>query len=891
MAPPPARFASAYGYAQTPANMTAPSPATEISADDFNRAWRDAPLNQPQQLYMPNSGRYEAVPEGRRRMSKNEQNFRAPAVLQRPSQSDPHAPAEPSAAFQTHRTSADVTRRRASSTISGGSGQFARRMSIKSGDAVTPVFDSQPPPQPQLRPSSQDGPGEAGPTPTAYHARGSTVDSGTGPIPAQYDIEAQREKQRAEMKQRIELARKRKEEEQAKEEAEKQERIKQKLASLAPLPQSENPAVTLPEPRTPAMAEHDTKKPLEPSTNVTSSPPKPPQPLATGAPQQYGMMKVHPMDTVSKYGAHSTASLNKSRDSHDDAVRPAQPSSANGRPSTDNRRQLGSDTLTAPEPSPKLSKPLSAGADARNGWGDLPDQRAPHSSNLWGMPSNKALGNGTFDQTLAGYAPQDLSRASSTAQGWIGGRTPTSGRSPQPQYVSQHVPENRAQLPPSLISPEATPLAADSEADNLFPTVRPAPIGPPPTHPHYQQLQVNGVPQTPQMNGAVAAWNNFHQVAGQQERSETEKYQRDLATRREEETRTGVRQAPQYTFNETWKQVQVGDQAGQRQVAGVTTAAASFGAVGQPTRGSRFFPQNAGGMSPQQQRAVTYSHPEVSRSPSPPPAEEYGGYHPAYDGDKVKISIRLPPSKPVVNLPPAMPPTPPLDEPNAATTAENLSWAARVSMPAPPSSASLRSVSTPIAQTSSWQERFNGLLGKKPGLNQKDGQIATPSLAVTSSTREPLDVIAPAVSAAVSMPRHGVVAVREDADLVSSKDVEAEEDLFEDRELASLPTISLPLQSLVPLPVHSRPTKWPMSVESSTIGFYHMVNNPTGKPPTNPVQFAMIKIGPQAKSIRRDLPQQSAVGPTNGVQKPRHPSQHAKKPFRGPKPRNASKAH
>ena len=870
-------------YRQNPAaNMTAPSPATEISADDFNRAWRDGPSSQPRELFMPNSGRYEAVPENRRRMSKNDQNFRAPAVLQRPSQSESYGPAEPSAAFQTHRTSTDVSRRRASSTLSGGSGQLARRMSIKSSEMAPPVFDS------QARPPSQDGPSEQAQTPT-NQARGDPMAAigpagapapGPGPVPAPYDIEAERTKQKAEMKQRIEQARRRKDEEQAREEAEKQERIRQKLASLAPLPPSEK--VKLEEAI--VQGEHVRKESgasadarAVPVTGVTHSPPKPPQPLATGEPQQYGMMKVHPMDTVTKLGPVGSQSMSKSRDQHDDTAR-MPPPSATMRPAS----------LNATEPSPKLSKSASAGGDARNGWSDVADQRAPASAlgslgNLWGVPSNKALGNGTFDQTLAGYAPQDLSRASSTAQGWMG-RTPTAGRSPQPQYLNHNGPENRSQGPASLISPEATPLAVDSEADSMFPTVRPAPIGPP--QQHAPQSRANGMGGGPQSNGTLAAWHNFHQVAGQQERVESEKYQRDLAAKREEEARTGVRQGPQYSFNETWKKIDAGEQAGQRQLSNVYQNAAptssSFGAVGQPARGSRFFPPGSSGHAQQDRRAVTYSHPEVARSPSPPPAEEYESYHPAFDGDKRYPAVRLPMAKPVVNLPPAAPLTPPSPIPAAMSTEpeQPLSWAARAAMPAAPRTPTLRAASTPIAQNPTWQERFNGLL-KTTAAAKTSPTMAVQALAVTSSTREPLDVLAPAVSASVSMPQQSGPGPVEGAELSSSNRVEEEEDLFEDRELASLPTINLPLQPLVSAPLATVPRRWPLPVDASSVDHLFMVNYPTGKLRPNAAAFAIIRMFPSMRSIRKDLPQKAGAGSV-GMQKPRIPSHsHGMKSTRG----------
>ena len=231
--PPPSLLPLGRTYTESPTTTHIMSPAKEISADDFNRSWREQQTGQPRELYMPNSGRYEAVPEGRRRMSRNDQNFRAPAVLQRPSQLDAPAPAEPSAAFQTHRTSFDQARRRASSTISGGSGQFGRRMSIKTSEVAVPSVEMQRQDvDPAIRPTSRDGPASASQTP-AYQVRGSNEHISASPTPAtDIDLEAQRVQQRALMKENIERARRRKVEEEQRMEAEKQERIRQKLASL-----------------------------------------------------------------------------------------------------------------------------------------------------------------------------------------------------------------------------------------------------------------------------------------------------------------------------------------------------------------------------------------------------------------------------------------------------------------------------------------------------------------------------------------------------------------------------------------------------------------------------------------------------------------------------------
>ena len=297
---------------------------------------------------------------------------------------------------------------------------------------------------------------------------------------------------------------------------------------------------------------------MGPTTNIiattTVSPPKPPQPLASGAPQQYGMMKVHPM-TVKKMVTPHPRSMEPQRLPHREKVELSgadqvksemlqMPSPVvNGVRPIPEIRRASEETVAVPESSPQLPKPSTVN-DARSGWGDMRHEpRSGQTASLWGLPNNKALGNGTFDQSLAGYSPQDLSRTSSTAAGWMNGRTPRSGRSPQMQQVNHVLADNRSYSYQSVTSPDQGPLAANSEEDSLFPTTQPAPIAPP----QVQQVHpgVNGMPGAPRPNG-LDGWNNFHSTASQQERAENERFQREMVARREEELRTGVRQGPSY---------------------------------------------------------------------------------------------------------------------------------------------------------------------------------------------------------------------------------------------------------------------------------------------------------------------------------------------------------
>lgn len=122
-----------------------PSPTKEIAADDFNRSWRDQHAGNTRELFNSQSGRYEPVNSARRGSIRAEPAFRAPSLLQRPLQADQQGPAEPSAAFQTNRSTASQdagswNRRRTSSNVSGGSGSYGRHMSSGKGPERPPAF-------------------------------------------------------------------------------------------------------------------------------------------------------------------------------------------------------------------------------------------------------------------------------------------------------------------------------------------------------------------------------------------------------------------------------------------------------------------------------------------------------------------------------------------------------------------------------------------------------------------------------------------------------------------------------------------------------------------------------------------------------------------------------
>lgn len=856
-----------------------PLPAREIAADDFDRSWRDNKPSGPRELFNSQSGRYEPV-GGRRGQSKNEQ-IRPSSLLQRPAHHESTGPAEPSAAFQTNRTSSvqeggSWSRRRASSSVSGGAGSFGRRMSIsKPGDAMPTDV---PPPRRDFQqnqvaerpvsPSRRDqqnrpqGPQESvsndqinlspnlsyrmgadsrysPPSQPPAPAEPSSVSGAEDPsnqAPAEDPVAVQNRI----MREKVEVARQRRKEQEEKEEAEKQERIRLRLEAMGPAPTKQ--AHAAPEP---------TKQQPAPDATI-QSPPKPPVPEPSGEPKQYGMMKVHHPESVKKLVGSNEKGLERPPGPGSQDRRLSSPKAADaeakspehgpngGQPSKEPLSGQTSGPHAEPQTDDKHSQwkaPMPTPA-AFPSWAGakLGANNAPAPS-LWGPPNaDRALGNGTFDRHLTSFPPQDIPTAGTLSlsdQLPVGSTPAYNDRIGAPERLQaslQGGPKSMAdngQPASPLHSPEKRQTRLHSP-ENLRPISRPGPIAPP-SAAHGQKRQVEQLQRNPQQ---TAAWQNFHSVASRADTEENAKFQRELAASREEEARTGVAPSLQVSFKETWRQVDPGNQAGQRNIIGVTTSSdkgresplASLQDLGSPAaglsfpheyskpstampaRGSRFFPQSA-----EQPRQPPTQDTLSASSPSPPPPEELSSFHPVYTGDSHRPLVHLPTPKPRVKLPPGKQSPP-------------ASFSSVAAAPAAPSP--LRAHARPIASTSVWQDRFNGLFGKKP--NQSKSQ----SLAVTSASKEPLDVQPSTSPAAVSLPRDDL----RDAGKVTTKDVEEEEEIFEDREAGSLPVVSVPIRVPVlawqPPPSSSEPRFRPkyqrpvqsLSIEPYAFGQFAMNN-------------------------------------------------------------------
>ena len=116
--------------------------------------------------------------------------------------------------------------------------------------------------------------------------------------------------------------------------------------------------------------------------------------------------------------------------------------------------------------------------------------------------------------------------------------------------------------------------------------------------------------------------------------------------------------------------------------------------------------------------------------------------------------------------------------------------------PAPPTFASMVAAPPrnppPMSTATTWQEKINGLFGKKTTPEKRN------ALAVTSATKEPLDVPSQIAAVSVSLPQQyeteveiGVGCEIEDGVSIA-KQVEEAEEIFEDREIGSLPVVRVP---------------------------------------------------------------------------------------------------
>lgn len=850
-------------------------PAVEIAADDFSRSRRDNQNGNPGQLYNAQSGRYEPANAGRRGSVRKDQNFRPPSLLLRGSNNDQHAPAEPSAAFQARRGSqqeGSPWTRRGSSTRSGDFGPQGRRMSTSKGSISSndqhrrdsqhsqPLQSPESPAFAQHRPG-QDSQATQQPTTSAIQSpalehsqaaqstRPLTGMSQDGSVKEREDVTVQKQL----MREKRELAIKRKKEEEEWEEAAKKERIRLKMESLGMPPldekkeQKPNPQKVEIEKRIPEAIQTE-KEPL-PKTEVSKdvsqaaeqpqnlpfssakSPPKPPAPHASGAPQQYGMMRVH--------GAPANNVLQSDSDRINvDKLRSPAPQQKISPPILQTRAE-GGERLPSPtvngitmqkhaelfmHNSPDIPN-QNAVRDSRQqswnhplrdpnmlpGWnGQGVTRDSPAGNSVWGAPSPaRPLGNGAFER--------GIQRPRSRQQEQF--NMPTLAPIGPPKHVPllrDHREPNRAHDmgPTSLMEdfqtiptfpPTEAPRPVSSSDLNRRSTGAENKISPPGFASGPQsRTPLNNMEHSVRGSEShrLAAWSNFPDTSAKEDAEKN----RQRATRFEEEIRTGIqRESPQLPImHETFRHVVFDEQTGKRRIDSVSRGLNTHGqllphvngAIQNATFGntshvppvsagrveSRYFPStNRGGMQ------LQYPFMPHRRSSSPPPPDS--AFHPAYASDYGHPLVKLPMVKdrPKVRLPPSV--VSPIQSPAMAAM-----------QPIP-----LRAVSQPLVNNPSWQDRFNGLLGvKKSSPERYFAQVAA-----FSATKEPLDLPASAaVDAAVTLPPKSSGVVGQSATLqIESRDLEEKEALFDAREPGSLPVVMLPIKKVEPAWSTVRPLK------------------------------------------------------------------------------------
>lgn len=787
--PPPRYTRDSYGY-----DDMAPSHALakEIAHDDFNRAWRDERGHR--ELFNSHSGRYEPVGEMRRGSVRDNAYRQQPSVLQRPSQD---GPAEPSAAFQTSRTSADGPgwgRRRNSSNVSGGSGRrmsFDRRgldlpslpmntqrrdsQSINGFDAGAPggprhalpiktEHTDQSPPIESANLTQITSPNVAHVQPASPLESAASHDVGTPGAPSQIQnlVEVQERLLHSNIE-AIRLRKQKEKEQEEKEEAERKERIRKRLEALG----FTDDAKSKPKEPSPSRAPQKSPQKGKAAPAPVQSPPKPPVPTSEGEVAQYGMMKVHQAQPVRKPVSNEPASkpgAPKSSPSPMKAQAEVQPlpslaqsispanefscESDNTKPRSDHTQTQTQQVRPAGATDDKVGQPPQGPWSSK-----LPPQRpvgwGSSGSSVWGPPQarDRALGNGTFGQQVA--------------------------TTPQSSATTIGLPSSMKNIPPQSQAAPVQPFTQQSMYPQAVPTLtqgsgvsKPGPIAPRP---------------------ADKGWGNFQAHIRQDDLDIRVKAERDRE-------RVGTDFRPE--LRETYK-----DQKGNTEttiharVGGIDSKASqptitpeskhealqaheasiSQGAPHQPAtqggRSSRFFPKP----------------PPASKQESPPPPETES--HPAFSGDISHPVVRMPKPSPRVRLPPtAVGPAAHAEAPVSMPPRSRLGIGAR-----------------PLALTQEWQARFNSLLDKTPAAGPGSAPITRPlpsvqaplnsrpgSFAIAPSSKAPLEVRESSASATVSLP---VSANRRSFIRDSSSDVttrEGAEDLLEDREFGSLPTVKVP---------------------------------------------------------------------------------------------------
>ncbi|KAL9089942.1 MAG: hypothetical protein Q9165_005471 [Trypethelium subeluteriae] len=914
--PQPSRFqqTNPHGFESIPLQ---PSPAREIAADDFDRSWRENERGH-RELYDSKSGKYEPVPEGRRGSIRHEQGLRQPAVLQRPSQPGNASPAEPSPAFQTSRSSGQVDgmtwgRRRTSSTVSGGSGQIGRRMSMSRPQDFSPAIDDT-----RQSPSvngienavagrQRTGGGQwtqhSSPaidkaplsSPSVSIASPEEEKTSQAAMPVSPPSENMAELQKRVMREKRELARKRREEEEAKLEAEKRERLQRKLESLGPAPEKKRSLEQAQDkPQQPGVGASETVIVTQPdrttiatTSTIAPSPPKPPLPASSGEITQYGSMKVHPPQPLINRATPrdervppkpspehtsqpqlppSTQQLPPSSQLLSPSIPlPPQPASTassnlseiNLHPSTvpDSSRRpqfVDFDKSRFAQPSPRERHQVS--------WSSAQSTRASHSvwspsnmptvaprAEVWGAPTQgRALGNGTFDNGFQNNHVRPFTQYPATNQQHGPGPIGPPNRASPP---ASGVPASQAfeQQPNTLHrGPQSNIIVQNNGAVSQPASVSaPGPIAPPKVQPSstdddddFQELPPEVVEKmyfldrekyedkvkrrkwlemrkNGTLPGRPAIKETFVQrSSGKKSTTIDHARSKGGAPASAESNEATPTPAPAQSKGPTTAAQQKGLRM-EREASpppDVSTAPPAFTGqlpkplpglgpkVSMPSTSPNFAAEQAIQQLPQQpvgNARMSRFFPTMVLDDAPAPDSID---HPAYDGDTKKPRVNLPKTI-VVKLPPTKAP-----EPEPAPIKAQAAPVVQMPVHMPPAGA------VALVDTTDWQDRINKLCGNKqttttstqPANAPSAQPVALPStrpattpaqrasvVAPDASTKEPLSQINQQRAVSVSLPGTELVgsAINDKSAVTSKSPVD---NLLEEREFGSLPTVQIP---------------------------------------------------------------------------------------------------
>lgn len=789
-----------------------PGPAREIAADDFNRTWMED--RGPRELFDSKSGRYEPVAE-MRRGSVRDHGGRHPALLQRPSQMDQAAPAEPSAAFQTRSTHADGSwaRRRASSNVSAGSG--GRRYSM--GRPQDERFDTMSPmrgvavesPRQQfaaldagVSPASvgQGSWSQSSPTfhttdmtPVAQMSPFANGDVQIGEPGAQDEDPVARQQRLMREKQDATRLRKQREREQeAREEAARKERLRLKLEALG----GATPSPELKEPKAKDDVIAPSPQQRQQSTAAAISPPKPPIPTNDGEVAQYGVMKVHqphPVKRGPNAGVGGEGSIAKR------LMPEAQYQSEHQHPTPPSNSFTGDHAAVGPGKRADTHTPLNPAAwkspspSTAYNWGN-------NSANVWGPPqhNNRGLGNGTFnsDYNRIGHGPPTIGPTISSTIDRPGPIAPPraykafSGRSSLNDHPhtynsepSQAFSSDSAQLPehliPSNLDSFDTPISimGEDSTNIAAPTMEQQfKIA------EWQAASKGGLRKSEKMEVLQerarlqeAGINPDEYVPPQPENQLVTVFKhtkmvgsygaRGYHKIEEHEHKDAADKSADATTSDTAKiaATETKDLTAQLTAAPmVPTPSQASHASAAGSRASRFFPR--------QEHAAT-EQASSTKSDSPPPP---GNAKLFEDEDAKHPKVKLPVPKPQVKLPPS-------------STAE------------PKISQSAAAPQTVVLSAEVMKAKIATLLGtNKPG--------AAP---IASATKAPLDV-ATKESAKVALPAITSKLEKLSTDVKATTKPMASEVLLEEREFASRPPVRIPKAdytnaNLPPVPMKPNP--------------------------------------------------------------------------------------